>query len=437
MKLFTKKLLLIAGVSLLLLPESLSALAMFSRQTGKDCMVCHAQNMPKLNSYGREFALSGYAEYKQEKQNEPLILGGEVPLGLASSLNVSAVLKARYIKISSSQTVASGDTIGSGGGDVEVLEGSGFYLGGRIADNFGGLLTLKGNEDDNSDIIYSGKLTMSYPALGGYGGMSLISTETNGLFSGMENYNTGLNVSLKQFENSYATNAAQATGIANGPATGLQAYYGNSMIFLTAGATIPSQNSEGIDAGGSLLPFWRVAFEQSLGSWSFMLGTYGFSGDVRASDQSLNGELIDGKATLVNVHKEGYGFDFEMSGDIFSMSTMTTLNHVAKNVINVDSASPLISNNLQNRDNEGTSVEFQINPIEPLGLKVAYLTYRNKDAAVADQEFIKNYSYDAYTAGINYSFRQNILLGVDYSEYNPELDIPDYKNVYVTATIVF
>jgi len=437
MKSLTKKLLLLSGMLFLLIPESLSALAMFSEQTGKSCMACHAQNMPKLNSYGREFALSGYSFYNKERKEESTISGTDVPLEATTSLNVSAVLKARYIKISDMQAHMGDETVGTGSGDVQVLEGSGLYLGGRIAENFGGLFTLQGNEDDNSDIRYSGKLIMSYPALGGYGGVSLISTETNGIFSGMENHNTGLNATLKQFENSYATNAAQATGIANGPATGLQAYYGNSMIFLTVGAGIPTQNGEGIDAGSDLLAFWRVSYEQPIGNWKFMIGTYGYSGNVKATDEGLNGEKIDGKATLVEIYKEGYGFDFEMYGNIAAMSTMTTINYVAKNVVESDSAALLTSYNLQDMDNSASSIEFQINPIKPLGLKVAYLDYENNDEAAANIEFIKSYDYRAYTAGINYSFTENVLVGADYSFYDLESDFSNYKNVYVTATIVF
>lgn len=436
MKPITKKLLLISGAVLLLLPESLSALAAFSRQTGKSCMACHAQTMPKLNSYGREFALSGYAFYDANSTNGGLIEGSEVPLGLPATLNVSAVLKARYVKTDEVLNT-SGDVVGEERGELQVLEGSGLFFGGRVSDNFGGLVSLKGDPSKENDVVYGGKLLMAYPLMSGYGGMSLLSTKVNGIFSGMENYNTGLNASLKQFENAYATNAAQATGIGNGPATGLQAYYGGSNLFATLGVTIPSQNNEGIDAGRSLIPFYRIAYNQPIGDWNFMLGAYGFRGDVKASDQSLNGGLIDGKATLVNIHKEGHGFDFEISGNIFNMSTLTTVNHVVRNTLDVEPTSLLTGYNLQNTDNKGTSVEFQINPIEPLGLKVAYLNYTNNDDTAINQEFIKNYDYNAYTAGVSYNIRQNISVGLDYSRYNPQSEIDSYNDIYLTAILVF
>jgi hypothetical protein len=435
MKPFTKKLLLISGALLLALPESATALAAFARQTGKSCMACHAQTMPKLNSYGREFALSGYTLYDENSTAQTLVEGSEVALGLPSTMNVSAVLKARYVKTDEVLN-ASGDVVGEERGELQVLEGSGLYFGGRIADNFGGLVSLQGDASKESDVVFGGKLIMAYPALEGYSGLSLISTKINGVFSGMENFNTGLNAPLKQFENAYATNAAQATGVANGPATGLQAYYGDSNFFATLGVTIPSQNNEGIDAGKSLLPFWRLAYNQPIGEWNVMVGTYGFYGDVQASDQSLDGGLIDGKAELTNIHKEAHGFDLEASGNIAGLSTMTTLNYVVRNRVDVDPAI-LTSYNLQKTNNSGFSAEFQINPIEPLGVKVAYLRYVNNDDTTANQEFIKNYDYQTYTVGISYLVRQNISFGIDYSRYNPESDMDNYNDVYVTATLVF
>jgi hypothetical protein len=435
MKPLTKNLLLISSTVLLLLPESLSALSAFSRQTGKSCMTCHAQNMPKLNSYGREFALSGYAAYDKNSTNQSTIEGSDVPLGLASTINVSAVLKASYVK--KDEVLKDGVIVGEERNKIQYLEGSGLFLGGRVADNFGGLVSLQGDATEEKDVIYGGKLIMAYPALGGYAGMSLISTKINGIFSGMENYNTGLNAALKQFENSYATNAAQATGVGNGPATGLQAYYGGSNLFVTVGMAIPSQNSEGIDAGKSLLPFYRIAYNQPIGTWNFMLGAYGFNGDAEASNASLNGGLITNKALLVNIHKEGHGFDFEMSGDMLGMSTMTTVNYVVRNVVDVNPAL-LTSYNLQRTDNRAGSVEFQINPIEELGLKLSYLKYGNNDDTATAQRFIKNYSYQSYSGGLIYSLRENISFGIEYTRYGPaSANIDDYNDLYITAAIVF
>lgn len=423
MKIFTKNLLLLSTVLLLTLPETILAQPGFSRQTGKDCKACHVQNMPKLNAYGRHFALSGFTLYDTKSETQSLIEGSDVALGLPAVLNISAVLKARYTKVSSTR------------GEVNVLDGSGLYFGGRVADNVGGLISLTGDPSEDRDVVFGGKALLAFETFNGFSGLSLYSTQTNGIFSGMENYNTGLYSPLKQFENSYATNSAQATGLGRGPATGLQAYYGDENFLVTFGVTIPSQNSEGIDAGESLIPFGRFAYNQPIGGWNIMLGTYGFSGDVKASDQSLNGGLIDVHAILVNIHKQGYGFDFEATGTIGDMMTSTAVNLVLKNVVTNDGN--LSSENLQQTDNQAASVEFQINPVAPLGLKVAYLAYNNKNTTTG-LEFVRAYDYNAPSAAVNYLFRQNFNVDLQYTYNYPKgTDIDNFYELYLSAIIAF
>ncbi len=426
MKRFMRKLLLLSGILFFILLESASALPGFSRQTGKSCMACHTQNIEKLSNYGRHFALSGYTIYDTENETQEPIEGSEVALGIPAVLNASAVLKARYIKSTDVR------------GELQVLEGSGLYFGGRFAENAGGILSLNGDASANHDVVFGGKAVLSYPTLDGYSGISLYSTQVNGLFWGMENYNTGLNAALRQFENSYATNAAQATGVANSAATGLQLYYGDERFFATAGASIPAQNSEGIDAGSSIMEFGRIAYNQPLEDWNFMLGGYGFSGNVKASNLSLDGKLITSNATIVNVYKESYGLDFEMTGNIFNMTTMTTLNIVMKNIVDVVPTGFLTNPDLQTSDNKAKSLEFQINPIVPLGVKIAYLDYTNNDNKTLARGFIKDYDYRVYSAGLNYLLRQNISVGIEYSLNKPKPKVMEgYYDLYLSAIVAF
>ena len=437
MKTFTKKLLLLSGALLLVLPEAANALPGFARQTGESCTSCHTQNMPKLNTHGRHFALSGYTLYDAKNENQSLIEGSEVALGLPAVLNVSAVLKARYVK--STQDTNNTEAVGTERGEIQVLEGSGLFFGGRVANNVGSIVSLTGDPSSDNDVVFGGKAILAYELFNGYSGLSLYSTKINGTFSGMENFNTGLNAPLKQFENANSTNAAQATGIGRGPATGLQAYYGDDHFFATFGAMIPSQNSEGLDAGSSVIPFARFAYNQPIAkTWNIMLGAYWLSGDMKASDQALNGELITTGATLTNIHKEGYGIDFEASGNIGSVSTMTTINVTLKNI--VENSLPIgstISPNLEATDNQAASIEFQVNPITPLGVKIAYLTYNN-NATQVNNSFVNWYDYNAPSLGLTYTPRQNIVLDVQYSYITPSgITLDNYSEFYLSAAIAF
>ena len=438
MKTSIQNLFLLSAILLFMLPESAYALPGFTRQTGKDCMTCHAQNMPKLNAYGRHFALSGYTIYNPDSETQSLIEGSEVALGLPAVLNVSAVLKARYIKSSRRDGLtANDDIVGVERGELQVLDASGLFFGGRIAENVGGIISLTDDSSDENDVAFGGKAVLSYPMLSGFGGLSLYSTQVNGAFSGMENFNTGLNSPLRQFENANGTNAAQATGVGRGPSTGLQMYYGDERFFATVGGVIPSQNNEGIDAGGSVIPFWRVSYNQPIGEWNVMLGTYGMNGKVKASDQSIDGGLIDNGALLVEVDKEVYGFDFEASGPIGNMMTMTTINVVTKNTVDPTPANLLTSTNLKKTDNEASSIEFQINPVKSLGVKLAYLDYTNNDPLVA-QDYIESYDFDAYSVGLNYLARQNIVFDIEYTHNTVKsIDKDDFYDLYLSATIAF
>jgi len=435
MKTFTKKLLLLSGAFLLALPEAANALPGFARQTGESCTACHTQNMPKLNAHGRHFALSGYTLYDAKNENLSLIDGSEVALGLPSVLNVSAVLKARYVK--STQDTNNTEAVGTERGEIQVLEGSGLFFGGRVANNVGSIVSLTGDPSSDNDVVFGGKAILAYELLNGYSGLSLYSTKINGTFSGMENFNTGLNAPLKQFENANSANAAQATGLGRGPATGLQAYYGDDNFFATFGAMIPSQNSEGLDAGGSVIPFARLAYNQPIGeTWNVMVGGYWLSGNMKASDQALDGDLIDTGAVLTNIHKEGYGLDFEASGNIGSLTTMTTINLVLKNVVE-NSLSTVTSPNLQTVDNQAASIEFQVNPITPLGVKAAFLSYNN-NATLVGNPFVKWYDYNAATFGLNYLPRQNIILDLQYSYNTPSgVTLDAYSEFYLSAAIAF
>ena len=129
MKTSIQNLFLLSAILLFLLPESAYALPGFTRQTGKDCMTCHSQNMPKLNAYGRHFALSGYTIYDPKSETQSLIEGSEVALGLPAVLNVSAVLKARYIKSSRRDGLtANDDIVGVERGELQVLDASGLFF---------------------------------------------------------------------------------------------------------------------------------------------------------------------------------------------------------------------------------------------------------------------------------------------------------------------
>jgi len=420
MNVLVKQSLFLVLVALFLLPTSAEAVPGFARQMGVECSSCHAQNIPKLNRFGREFARSGFT-MSSYSGPQAMIEGSNIALGLPSVLNVSGILRASY-------TLTDGnETTGTDRGEAKVFDNSVLIFGGKFANNVGGLLNLTPNG-------FGGKGIVSYDALGGYTGFTLYSTGGTGAFSGMENYNTGLYTPLHMFNNAKSTNAAQATGVGRGAATGLQAFYGGAGLFASIGIYVPAQNSDGLDMGASLIPFGRLAYELSLGSWTITPGAYAIIGDAKMSDTALDDTIIT-PSQLINIEKEAYGLDLQLEGTIADMSTMVTINTVLKNKTTLDPVVK-IQGSLREEDETATSLELQFNPITSLGLKAAFLTYDTK--LIPGKKNQVDIDKKAYSFGLNYAFRQNILLDVEYSYTDPKDSIYDpSSSLFFMATAAF
>lgn len=58
-RLFIKEISAVIGLSLMCATAA-EATPAFARQMDMACMSCHFQNIPKLNSFGRDFKMSGF-----------------------------------------------------------------------------------------------------------------------------------------------------------------------------------------------------------------------------------------------------------------------------------------------------------------------------------------------------------------------------------------
>ncbi|MBE0498230.1 MAG: hypothetical protein IBX43_03205 [Campylobacterales bacterium] len=126
--LITKKISAIVGLSLMCATAA-EATPAFARQMNTDCMSCHFQNMPKLNSFGREFKISGYT-MTATKDLKSEASGG---LSLPVNLNMGFVTKARVL--SNDYTVEPDGKKGSV--KTEIFDEAAFIFGGKIGDNVG------------------------------------------------------------------------------------------------------------------------------------------------------------------------------------------------------------------------------------------------------------------------------------------------------------
>ena len=272
-----------AMLPLLLLGLSNESMAVpsFARQTGQNCVACHAGgNFPELTSYGRLFKLTGYTL-------------GERTIPLAAM----AVVTDSMVKNTS-------DPNGDYNADFPpkhsnlILNTGSIFLAGKVTDNIGAFMQFTMNRyvgpggdgkfksvfgSDNADIRYSDRF---------------IDTNQDFIFGVSVNNNPSVQD---------VWNSAPAWGFdvvpQSNPMAGLQApvlsgslaqqvagfggyIYWNKMIYAEISAYRTAVNSlsflsynSGVNTTPNLLsgnaPYWRLAYTKDWGANSLMVGTMG------------------------------------------------------------------------------------------------------------------------------------------------------------------
>ena len=420
--------------------ESLQAVPAFARQTALECMMCHAQNQSKLNSFGREFARSAYT-MSSEDGGQALIDGEKIGLGLPMLLNMSLMIKARFDKgngvINGKGYVletVEGEPVDSNRGIYEIFKTSTLNIAGRVANNVGTIIEFREKE---GKVILAGKVATAVETGEGYTGLSFFSTNNYGPFAGMESYNTGLYKPLRQFENHKLTNAAQASDLGSGAATGAQVYYAGNNIFATLGAYVPAHNSDGIDIGYSMIPFLRLAYEQPIGDMTLIIGAYGLKGSAKASNTSFDPSITVPQA-LVEIEKESYGFDLQLEGDFQEMSILLTMNAVLKNKTTLSDWQLMLDGEPEDGEMEAYSIDLALYPQPSWGVKLAYLTLNDSGPHYPEIDKIDVKDKNAVTFGFDYSFRQNIMFTMEYSMVEAKLErVENYTDLLSVLTISF
>jgi len=439
---------MLAALLFLTFAEGLYAVPAFSRQTGLECLMCHANNQMTLNSFGRSFARSSYQMAKEDSSDS--LISAQT---LSTVLNMSVMLKARvdkgYNTINGKGLVletSNDEAIDTNRGVYEIFKTSTLNLGGKVTNNVGTLLELREKE---SKVIFGGKLISSFKTGDAYSGIALYSTANYGPFSGMETYNTGLHKPLHQFENQKLTSAAQAADLASGEATGVQLFYAGNILFATIGAYVPMHGSDAIELDGTALLFSRIALEQQMGDLNLIVGAYGIKGSVTANNTTFDSSLLGLiSSSTVKLTKEAYGLDLQLEGLIFNMESMLTLNAVLKNKTEIDD--PLLMNYLvgpvsqqvygepEDASMMAKSIGFQIYPISSLGLKVAYLDLNDDGPHTYEPDKVDAKDKIAYSAGFDYMFRQNVMLTMEYSYVKAQrVDIGNYSDLLAVMTVAF
>ena len=398
------------------------AMPMFTTQTGMDCTGCHTQHMPRLNKFGRTFAASGMTMAKQMEEMD---------------LNPSLLIKSKYAKTwdkpDGKGAIKEGDT---NDGEWSFIRMAQFSYGGRVTENVGGILNLGWRKEEGDSI--GGKVTYADAVEDGYWGVTAYSNPSQGPFSGMEFYNTGLYKPLRTFDMRVYSNAAQSSKVGAQGATGLQAYYdvdnliaGADHFFITAGFYAAAQDNRVLDMGDNLIPFARIAYEYPIGDYNVMIGGFILSGgDTVSSTEALS------------MKRETYGMDIQVEGEIADREASLVFTKVFKNEVTftgIDSQ----SDELDTEDiyNDSFSVEgtYSITP-EFIG-KLAYMHFNDRyEYDNSTKINVKDLDY-AINVGVDYGFtvtNMPMKLAVEYAWMEPSLSrVESYESFMATITLPF
>jgi hypothetical protein len=262
-------------------PQSASAIPLFARQTGQNCVACHAGGQfPELTPYGRLFKLTGYT-----------IGSRTVP--------VSAMALLSYSKVSNTSTSADPAADFQKNGSL-IFPTASLFLGGKITDNLGAFAQITydhyavqaddgsfhGHSNaDNIDLRYADRFIDQHRDL-------IFGVSVNNNPSLADPWNTAAawmqyvpvpSPTSSQFIDGNAPYPGFAAG---GNIAGITAYaYWNRMVYLelggyrTASGVFRFMSAGLADADVTKLegvnPYWRLAVNHEWGPHNLMVGTSG------------------------------------------------------------------------------------------------------------------------------------------------------------------
>ena len=279
-------LMLLALLLLALIPVCSRALPVFARQTGQNCLACHAGGQfPELTQYGRMFKLTGYTIGQRT-----------VPLAAMGVASVSDVRNTSHSDDPSADFQKNGSLI---------FATASVFAAGKITDNVGAFVQVtydnygkQGSDGswrghsgaDNMDIRYADRFIDTNRDL-------VFGVSANNNPSIADPWNSA--AAWMQYvpvpsptSSAFIDGAAPYPGFAaGGNIAGVTAYaYWNQTLYVEAGGYrsakgIASFMSAGVaDADKTRLqgtnPYWRIALSRAFGAHDVMVGLAGMSSDI-------------------------------------------------------------------------------------------------------------------------------------------------------------
>ncbi|HEY0635187.1 MAG TPA: hypothetical protein VGE00_07390 [Gammaproteobacteria bacterium] len=406
-------------------PEA-QATPAFARQMEMNCLSCHTQAITTLNSFGRQFKLSGFSMTKGGKS---MITGGDLGMSLPLAINAGAGVKSNYVSYSEDNVARD---------NLSTPAGTAIMIGGKVAENAGAHTLWSG------DGVVHMQTTFTQPLGAGRAGLSIFGSQGHGPFIATESYNTGLHKELSIFDNGKNTNAAQATGLGMGPASGLTAFYGGYGLTVTGGLWAKgfntTFNNQGLDVDGSHSSLYRVSYDlPMLAGWEFSLGAFGLNGSTTGTPNKLfentGAQFLTTPwaSQLTTFHTKAHGFDLQTLGSLAGMQSQLAVMHVGNweykmtDYLTGAARGPA-------QDAKATSVEGRLMVVPKFGVSAGYMSYSNNPiSGVA----VTAPGYKTRTLGLLYNYADNVRFSVEQSNIDSDAaSAATYKVTMLQAIIV-
>jgi len=409
----------LVGILITFLPLKAQAVPSFARQTGQNCVACHAGGQfPELTPYGRMFKLTGYTIGQRA-----------MPLAVMGVAGVAKVAN-------TTQTTATGTdpNVNFYKNNTPVFAVGSLFAAGKISDNVGAFtqITYDNYAVDNGDNTFSGHtqvdnidLRYANHLVDGKKdwvyGISLnnnpsVSDPWNTAAAWMQ-YVPVASVTSHQFTDANTPFPGFASG---GNVAGITAYgYWNKTLYAEAGLYRTADNafrfmSGGIDQSGitrlnGTNPYWRLAYTREWGPNNLMVGATGMLAHVfdPASPDAL-GNPSDPSDSLAYNQYRNTGIDAQYQY-ILDPHTFTMQ---AAYMRSISDYSPYYI--AANSPTSNTSNVFRA--------KASYIYQAKYGGSLAFFDQSGNFTDNPDTRGFTYEAfwmpKQNVRFGAQYTAYN-------------------
>lgn len=399
---------MLLSTAAILVPLDAQALPSFARQTGQNCVACHAGGQfPELTPYGRMFKMTGYTIGERT-----------VPL------SVMGVVNSASISNPPDGTVKNGEVVFATGS---------VFLAGKISDNIGAFaqVTYDNFAADNGDGSFSGHsnadnmdFRFANRVVNGNQdwtyGVSLnnnpsVSDPWNSAAAWMS-YVPAASLSSHSYTDPSTPFPSFATG---GNIAGLSAYmFWNQTVYAELGTYRTADQafsfmSAGVDdasktkLSGSNNPYWRLALSHEWGPHNLMVGTSGMIAHVY--DDPTN---TTDPTTVGQFRNSGIDAQYQYILDPHTITAQ--LAYMQQEQTYSDATNPGLSDTV-NKSRAKVSYVYQAK----YGASLAYF----------NQTGTTNIQTDPATSGMTYEAfwipKQNIRIGTQYTVYNKYLGATD------------